>query len=148
MPTFDFEEEEVNAITRYFAAMDGVPYPYEPKPKLDPVLVATGKDLFGRWQCVRCHVVAGKLPSQEPANMAPDLAKVPERLRTAWISQWLADPGRIQTGTRMPSNFPVDPSENAYPDILGGDQKKQIEAVRAYLLSLGPPPGARVAEAR
>ena len=37
----------------------------------------------------------------------------------------------------MPSNFPTDPSENAYPDILGGDQKKQIAAVRSYLLSLG-----------
>jgi hypothetical protein len=47
----------------------------------------------------------------------------------------------------MPANFPVDPSENAYPDILGGDQKKQIEAVRSYLLSLAPT-GTRVAEAR
>jgi hypothetical protein len=37
----------------------------------------------------------------------------------------------------MPANFPVDPQENAFPEILGGDQKKQIEAVRSYLLSLG-----------
>jgi hypothetical protein len=37
----------------------------------------------------------------------------------------------------MPSNFPSDPSENAYPEILGGDQRKQIEAVRSYLLTLG-----------
>ena len=37
----------------------------------------------------------------------------------------------------MPSNFPADPHENAYPEVLGGDQKKQIEAVRAYLLTLG-----------
>ncbi len=38
----------------------------------------------------------------------------------------------------MPTNFPADPSENAFPEILGGDQKKQIEAVRSYLLTLGP----------
>jgi cbb3-type cytochrome oxidase cytochrome c subunit len=69
--------------------------------------------------------------------MAPDLAKVPERLRADWLSQWLADPGKIMPGTRMPTNFPADPQENAYPEILGGDQKKQIEAVRAYLLTLG-----------
>ena len=69
--------------------------------------------------------------------MAPDLARIPERLRADWISQWLTDPGKIMPGTRMPSNFPVDPQENAYPEILGGDQKKQIEAVRAYLLTLG-----------
>jgi hypothetical protein len=82
-------------------------------------------------------VVAGKLPNQEPANMAPDLAKVPERLRAAWLVDWLKDPGRIQPGTRMPANFPEKPEENAFPEVLGGDQEKQIAAVRAYLLTLG-----------
>ena len=79
--------------------------------------------------------------------MAPDLAKIPERLRAAWLTVWLADPGRVQPGTRMPANFPANPQENAYPEILGGDQKKQIEAVRAYLLSLGgaKPAGAKAA---
>jgi mono/diheme cytochrome c family protein len=142
MPTFDFTEEQLNAITRYFAAQDKVPYPYEPKPTTDPALLATGKLLFEKWQCVRCHVVAGKLPDQEPANMAPDLVNVPRRLRAEWLSQWLADPGRIMPGTRMPANFPADPKENAYPDILGGEQKRQIEAVRAYLLTLGGGGGA------
>jgi mono/diheme cytochrome c family protein len=137
MPSFEFSEEQINSITRYFAAMDKVPYPYEPKPALDPALIAHGQDLFGKWQCIKCHVVAGKLPNQDPANMAPDLAKVPERLRADWLSEWFTNPGRILPGTRMPANFPEKPEENAYPDILGGDQKKQIEAVRAYLLSLG-----------
>jgi cytochrome c2 len=144
MPSFGFAEEEVNAVTRYFAAQDRVAYPYEPKPALDAATVATGKLLFEKWQCVRCHVVAGKLPSQDdPANMAPDLALVPRRLRAEWLSQWLAEPSRIMPGTRMPANFPTDPNENAYPEILGGDQKKQIEAVRAYLLTLGGGGGAR-----
>lgn len=75
--------------------------------------------------------------------MAPDLANVPQRLRAQWLDDWLADPGRIQPGTRMPTNFPKDPSENAFPEILGGDQAKQIDAVRAYLLTLGPGPGTR-----
>jgi hypothetical protein len=69
--------------------------------------------------------------------MAPDLALVPERLRAQWLDDWLADPGRIQPGTRMPTNFPKDPSENAFPEILGGDQARQVDAVRAYLLTLG-----------
>jgi mono/diheme cytochrome c family protein len=146
MPTFHFDEEQRNTITRYFAAQDGVPYPYEPKLPTDPALVAAGRDLFGRWQCVKCHVVAGKLPNQEPANMAPDLAKVPSRLRAAWLDQWLADPGRIAPGTRMPANFPADPQENAYPEILGGDQKKQVAAVRSYLLTLGRGSGGAAAE--
>ena len=41
--------------------------------------------------------------------MAPDLAEVPRRLRAQWLDDWLADPQKIQPGTRMPSNFPKDP---------------------------------------
>jgi cytochrome c2 len=138
MPTFEFTEEQLNAITQYFAAQDKVPYPYEPVPVSDPELVAAGRELFTKWQCVKCHVVAGKLPAQnDPANMAPDLANVPKRLRPDWLAKWLAAPSSIQPGTRMPQNFPADPHANAYPEYFGGDQKKQIEAVRAYLLSLG-----------
>ncbi len=137
MPTFDFTEEDLNTITRYFAAQDGVPYPYEPKPAIDSASIAAGKDLFAKWQCVKCHVVAGKLPNQEPANMAPDLANVPSRLRAEWLPRWLADPGSIMPGTRMPNNFPAKADENAFPEILGGDQTRQIDAVRAYLLTLG-----------
>jgi hypothetical protein len=37
----------------------------------------------------------------------------------------------------MPSNFPEKAEENAFPEVLGGDQAKQVEAVRAYLLTLG-----------
>jgi hypothetical protein len=37
----------------------------------------------------------------------------------------------------MPANFPASADENAFPEVLGGDQQKQIDAVRAYLLTLG-----------
>jgi hypothetical protein len=71
--------------------------------------------------------------------MAPDLAKVPQRLRADWLTLWLKDPQKVEPGTRMPTNFPANPAENAFPEVLGGDQQKQIEAVRAYLLTLGGP---------
>jgi cytochrome c2 len=142
MPTFEFSEEQLNTLTRYFAAQDRVPYPVTPRPPIDPVMVAHGRDLFTRWQCIKCHVVAGKLPNQEPANMAPDLANVPERLRPDWLTVWLADPQKVQPGTRMPTVFPADPQENAFPEILGGDQAQQIEAMRSYLLTLGRPTAA------
>src|SRR4029453_12179970 len=122
MPTFDFSEEDINTVTRYFAALDKVPYPYDPKPTADPALVAAGHDLFPRWQCVKCHVVAGKLPDQPPENMAPDLANVPHRLRAEWLHPWLADPGKIQPGTRMPANFPQDAPEKPDPEGPGGGQ--------------------------
>jgi mono/diheme cytochrome c family protein len=138
MPTFEFNEEEINTVTHYFAALDKVSFPYEQKPQLQAPMVAVGHDLFNKWQCIKCHVVAGRLPNQEPAFMAPDLALVPSRLRSAWLAQWLADPQKVQPGTRMPSNFPEKAEENAFPEILGGDQRQQIEAVRSYLLTLGP----------
>ena len=137
MPTFDFTDEELNLLTRYFASLDRVEYPVAPMPERDPEMIRVGADLFERWQCVRCHVVAGKLPDQVPANMAPDLALVAERLRPAWLTEWLRDPALILPGTNMPTNFPENPEENAFPEILGGDQDEQIEAVRQYLLTLG-----------
>jgi mono/diheme cytochrome c family protein len=140
MPTFEFTEEQLNTLTRGFASLDKVPFPYASWPAQDPQLLAAGQDLFGRWQCNKCHVVAGKLPDQEPANMAPDLAKVPARLRPDWLTVWLADPGSVAPGTRMPAAFPAKPEENAFPEVLAGDQKSQIEAMRQYLLTLGPRP--------
>jgi cytochrome c2/cytochrome c553 len=140
MPTIQFTEEQLNTLTRGFASLDKVAFPYASWPKQDAQMLAAGHDLFNRWQCNKCHVVAGKLPNQEPANMAPDLAKVPTRLRPDWLSVWLADPGRVAPGTRMPAAFPVNPDENAFPEVLAGDQKSQIEAMRQYLLTLGPRP--------
>jgi cbb3-type cytochrome oxidase cytochrome c subunit len=68
--------------------------------------------------------------------MAPDLARARARLRPGWIKSWLKDPQRIVPGTRMPQNFPERPEDNVYSDILGGEQKAQIEAVTQFLLSL------------
>ena len=45
------------------------------------------------------------------------------------------------------ADYLVIPAENAFPEILGGDQAKQIDAVRAYLLTLGPGAGATRAPA-
>src|SRR4029453_9468562 len=71
LPTCGLGEEQLNAGTHGFASLDKVPFPYAPRPSSTPEMVASGHDLFTRWQCVKCHVVAGKLPpGQEPANMA------------------------------------------------------------------------------
>jgi cytochrome c2 len=138
MPTFEFTQQQLNTLTQGFASLDKVPFPATPTATIDGQMVAHGADLFQKWQCVKCHVVAGRIPpGQDVAALAPDLAKVPGRLRPDWLSLWLANPQRIQPGTRMPQNFPEDAQSNAFPEILGGDQAKQIEAVRSYLLTLG-----------
>jgi cytochrome c2 len=138
MPTYGFTELELNTLTHHFASLDLVPYPFEPEVDIDPRTVATGAVLFGMAECVKCHVVAGRLPNQPPGNMAPDLARARARLRPGWIKSWLKDPQRIVPGTRMPQNFPERPEDSAFPEILGGEQKEQIEAVTQFLLTLGP----------
>ncbi len=139
MPTFEFTEEQLNTITRYFAAQDRVPYPYEPKPAVDARRWwRRARTSSSKWQCVKCHVVAGKLPNQDPANMAPDLANVPRRLRADWLvavaRRSRAHPARHAHARELPRGLR---RRTPIPEILGGDQKKQIEAVRAYLLTLG-----------
>jgi cytochrome c2 len=137
MPTYGFSEPELNTLTHYFASMDLVPYPFEPEAHVDERTAAIGGDLFQKWECAKCHVVGGKLPNQPPENMAPDLGMVRARLRPGWVKSWLKDPQRIQPGTRMPQAFPERPEDSAYPEILGGKQEAQIEAVTQYLLTLG-----------
>ena len=70
--------------------------------------------------------------------MAPDLAKVPERLRPGLADAVAGGPAAASSPARAcRPNFPENPEENAFPEILGGDQAKQIEAVRSYLLTFG-----------
>ena len=140
MPTFQFTEEQLNTLTRYFAALDGVPYPVRaaaasPIPRLvahgpRPVHpVAVRQVPRGGGQAAR---------TRSRPTWPPTWPRCRERLR-ARLADAVAGRTRqhIQPGTRMPSNFPEDPEENAFPEILGGDQAKQIEAVRAYLLTFG-----------
>ena len=141
MPTFEFTEDELNTLTpatsrpRTRCRIPTIRKPRARRRRWWP----SGTTCSTSWQCVKCHVVAGKLPNQDPSNMAPDLANVPDAPARGLA---LAVAGRTRPasspGTRMPANFPANPEENAFPEILGGDQKLQIEAVRSYLLTLGP----------
>jgi hypothetical protein len=59
-----------------------------------------------------------------------------QRLNPEWISKWLVDANKLMPGTKMPSFYPT-PEQDGPPDILGGDDAKQITAIRNYLMSLG-----------
>lgn len=147
MPTFGLKDEEINKLVRYFALLDKVDFPFQDyQYRFDPNLIAVGRTLFNNLQCAQCHqsVQAALAAGKTPADLAPDLAMARERLRPDWIDDWLLDPQRIQPGTRMPTFFPE--GQSFYPNLLGGDARRQIEALRAYVLSLGrgngrPEPG-------
>jgi hypothetical protein len=70
-------------------------------------------------------------------DLAPNLTNVRSRLKPAWVVEWLADPNKLQEGTRMPSFFPD--GQSPLPDVLGGDAQKQMTAIRDYVFTLGGP---------
>jgi mono/diheme cytochrome c family protein len=62
-------------------------------------LAGTG---VGGYACIACHRIGG-FASLGPQGM--DLSQQAERLRPAWIREWLLDPTGKRPGTRMPAFF-------------------------------------------
>ncbi len=136
MPTFGFTDEEITTISKYFLALGNQELELRDYAAIrpDPSLVPFGKRLFDEFKCIECHQLGGGA-SIDPSKLAPNLQLTRERLKPEWIVDWLRDPDAIQPGTQMPGYFPDLQS----PDqtIFNGDAKKQMAAMRDYLLSIG-----------
>ncbi|MFQ5767236.1 MAG: c-type cytochrome, partial [Acidobacteriota bacterium] len=140
MPTFHFDDDQVNTLTAFFAALENAPYPFvdyrsgfrlAAKEKTAADKLAS-KDYLN---CLSCHQFGDRKPTSPPESWAPDLALARHRLRADWIKKWLNDPQQIMPGTRMPSFF-LD--EDSGPlDILGGDEKAQMDLLSRWVMSLG-----------
>jgi hypothetical protein len=139
MPTFYFTEEESGTIGQYFSALDNVPYPFiSTGVQTTPAKLAAGAELFRILQCASCHPTSNQIPpGKTAADLAPNLMIAHERLRPAWVLDWVLDPQRIMPGTRMPAFFnpqtPGGPRVSQVPNILNGDVTAQIEALRDHL---------------
>jgi len=141
MPTFGMSDQEAQTIVNYFRAQDRVknPYVYIDQKTLDPEMVAAGHKLASPdyLNCFSCHQQGERKPEGPQEGWAPDLAMAAERLNPDWIVQWIRDPQALQEGTRMPSFYDFnDPTPDGPDDVLGGDDGKQVEALRDYLLTL------------
>lgn len=86
-------------------------------PSSDSATVTKGRALIGQFACVGCHVVAGA-----GGQLGPSLNGVMKRRNAAFVRQKLADPTFDKSTSMMP-NF--------------GLSQKQIEAIVAYLATLG-----------
>jgi mono/diheme cytochrome c family protein len=134
MPTFDFSDEEVNAIMGYFTTRD----------QRDPFLSAKGdgetRDLavggvvFDMLQCARCHPAGDSATEGVAATeLAPSLLMAPDRLRHDWIPSWIMDPQSWVPGTKMPANFQKlddgtfkSPLVNAIAAPMFAEQKREM----------------------
>lgn len=135
MPTFDFSDQEVNDIIAYFQALEGMDEPFqEIKIHLTATERNAAEELFSTdyLSCFSCHQVGSKKPEGPPSGWAPDFLLAPDRLNPDWVYDWIANPQKLQPGTRMPSFYP----DAAPPNILDGDPEKQIEALRDYLMNI------------
>jgi mono/diheme cytochrome c family protein len=144
MPTFGLSESETNAVVEYFLAQDQiqVPFTYVNDSALPPEYVQAGQTLASPevFNCFSCHQRGDKHPEGPPEGWAPDLALARHRLNPNWILAWLRNPQALMPGTKMPQFYNVDDDVPDGPeDVLGGDEQKQIEALRDYVLTLHKP---------
>jgi cbb3-type cytochrome oxidase cytochrome c subunit len=142
MPTFGFDDPNLNGIIRYFGAVSDSIGPFQTHAVVNVSNTndAPAKALFELLKCQQCHVL-GTIPKDPPtSNLAPDLRMASERLQPDWILAWLKNPAIILPGTRMPSFWPDYP-KSYYPQF-GGSGEAQILAIRDHLLTLrgGPSP--------
>lgn len=124
-----FGKVNVESFPDLFMSASGVGHPAD-----DPVVniedSSIGRKLAGSggFSCIQCHSIAGKDAADFPG---PDLAFMPERLRYDYFVQWLMDPKRIRSNTRMPTFFFEGFSGNN--EYYNGNAQKQIDALWGYL---------------
>ena len=158
MPKFNMSSEEATQIVNYFAARDGIQYPYEYDSRQTSTHLANTEKQFqeanevdksrlehamqivtnGNY-CVKCHLVGEYRPSGSERALAPDLSKVHNRLRPDYLRRWIANPKKILPYTAMPVNIPFDPNS---PHLGGVDQKlypgtsvQQVDALVDLLMN-------------
>jgi len=141
MPTFPFEANEINGLVRYFAYLDNEEFPFtEPvAADLTPSELEAAKALFSEdyFSCGSCHVIGDQLPAGSPDSWAPNFALAKHRLKPDWIIDWMKDPQGLLPGTKMPTYFPEEYFDEMGPeDILDGDENRQIEVLRDYILTI------------
>jgi cytochrome c551/c552 len=168
MPTFNFSEEQVTAIVRYFASWDGQEYPYEAArarelSQADKTYALAHMISADDANCLSCHY-QGEFPVDrglsELGKLAPNLNNVARRLRPEWVKAWLLRPQNWLPYTKMtafwataerpkdaqfwPGPADQDPFISKVPDwklAPGPDNvtsEMQAEMIRDFLFGLTP----------
>lgn len=155
MPTFDFDDTQVNTLVQYFAALSGrSPVLKDTDYELNQTYVQAGKLLAdGKLICNTCHFIDGRKPDTDPIAFAPEWKLMRERLQSDFITDWIKMPGDYQSHTPMPGFFSSDPmtglvqrdptgkviaaDDSTVSDVLDGKGASHLEALKQYILSIG-----------
>jgi HEAT repeat protein/mono/diheme cytochrome c family protein len=122
MPTFAFEEGEIESLAAYFRLRDGAAEEDESgrltqqqvEARFRPLLAA---DAMIRTDCAACHAVEGK-----GSDKSVDLARVHERLQRPWLVAFLTKPSSIYPRTSMPEPPRGAPIEDLADALLNFDR--------------------------
>lgn len=136
MPTFGLSDEATDILVKYFSNLAQQKISFAPKaivPSTSKTIQA-GRELFVKFKCIQCHQSGAE--GLTASFLAPDLTMAHERLKPAWVVEWLKDPQALQAGTMMPSFFPD--GNTPVKDVLEGDTLKQINAIKDYLMVFTP----------
>ncbi len=139
MPTFGLSDDETHGLVDYFGTLDRISNPFVyidvdafPSERVEAGRLLASAEYFN---CFSCHQQGDQKPEGPPEGWAPDLALARERLHPEWVIKWIRDPQAVMPGTKMPAFYPDGP-----PDVLGGKDERQIEALRDYIFRLGSRP--------
>jgi cytochrome c551/c552 len=144
MPKFHFDSAQAAKLVDYFAAVDGAEYPYVADARLDESSLAAAERAYpGHLQgalkivtntnyCVKCHLVGDYAPPGSVKALAPQLARVHERLRPGYVHDWIANPKRFLPYTGMPVNIPFD--KPVSQDLYKGTSEQQVNALTDLLM--------------
>ena len=158
MPKFNMSSTEATHLVNYFAAREGMEYPFEFDPRTRSTHLAAAEDEFQQSSgsgmsrldqamrivtngnyCVKCHPVGGYEPEGSDRAKAPDLAVVHDRLRPEYVRRWIANPKKILPYTSMPVNIPFDPNSSHLggvdQGIFPGTSIQQVDALVDLLMN-------------
>jgi cytochrome c2 len=145
MPKFNMSSNEATKLVNYFAAVDGVDYPYDFDPRTreshlvdaavehpqrmnDALKIVTDNNF-----CIKCHLLGDFAPTGAISAQAPQLDNVSRRIRPEYALDWIANPKRILPYTGMPVNIP--PDKPVSQELFKGDSKQQLNGVVDLLLN-------------
>lgn len=145
MPKFNMSSAEAQQLVNYFAAIDGVPYPYVDNPltrlsyleeaaKTHPERFEEALKIVGA-QCSKCHLINDYSPGGSVKALAPQLGRIHQRLRPEFLRKWVANPNSVLPYTGMlrvvEHGKPV--ADGKFP---GADPHAQSEAQLQALVDL------------
>jgi putative heme-binding domain-containing protein len=134
MPVFP---ARARTLAEGVVAQHGTPEFDAGRPASDASLVAQGELLTrteGGFSCIQCHGVGERKAFGPFGDRGVNFTLIEDRLRYDFYHRWMRAPQRVDPRTKMPA-FTSDGRTTAVHAVLGGDARRQFDALWHYIAS-------------